>query len=161
MSTTEAIDRVRAALSAAGLSSVKVIEFAESTRTAEDAARAVGTTVGSIVKSLVFIAAETPILALVSGHNRLDVEKLAAFIGAPVRRASAAEASAASGFAIGGVPPIGHPRMLPTYVDGDLLVHDVVYAAAGTPHAVFAITPADLVTASGGVVLDLALRAHS
>lgn len=158
MSATDAIQRVRDALAAAG-QSIQIVEFAESTRTADDAARAVGTTVGSIVKSLVFVAGETPILVLVSGDHRLDVKKLAAFIGQKVRRASADEAQAASGFAIGGVPPLGHPQPLPVYVDDNLLGYDLVYAAAGTPHAVFAIAPADLVKATGGVVLDLAVQA--
>ena len=135
-----------------------VIEFAESTRTAEDAAAAIGTQVAQIVKSLVFIAGNTPVLALVSGTNRLDTARLREWTGDPPRRASADEVRAATGFAIGGVPPVGHPTPLHTFIDRDLNQYDVVYAAAGTPHAVFAITPAELVRITGGHVVDLAAR---
>src|SRR5579864_206952 len=102
-----AVQKVVAALAAAG-AEVEVVEFAESTRTAEEAATAVGTTVGCIVKSLVFMAADEPVLALVSGSNRLDTNRLSAYLNRPVRRASADEVRAATGFAIGGVPPLGH-----------------------------------------------------
>ncbi|MHB8648499.1 MAG: YbaK/EbsC family protein [Thermomicrobiales bacterium] len=133
-----------------------VIEFAESTRTAEEAAAAVGTQVGQIVKSLVFMVGDAPVLALVSGSNRLDPARLAAWTEAPPRRATADEVRAATGFAIGGVPPIGHARPLPTVIDRDLTHYRVVYAAAGTPHAVFAIAPDELVRITGGRVVDLA-----
>jgi prolyl-tRNA editing enzyme YbaK/EbsC (Cys-tRNA(Pro) deacylase) len=149
--------RVAAALAAAGVQTT-VIEFAESTRTAEQAAAAVGTTVERIVKSLVFMAGRDPVLALVSGANRLDTERLAAYLGRPVRRAGADEVREATGFGIGGVPPIGHARPLAVYIDRDLMACDVVYAAAGTPHAVFPVTSADLQRITHGVVLDLATR---
>jgi prolyl-tRNA editing enzyme YbaK/EbsC (Cys-tRNA(Pro) deacylase) len=136
----------------------EVIEFAESTRTAEDAAAAIGTQVAQIVKSLVFMAGNAPVLALVSGTNRLDTARLREWTGDPPRRATADEVRAATGFAIGGVPPIGHPRPLRTFIDRDLHQYDVVYAAAGTPHAVFAITPAELARVTGGHVIDLAAR---
>ena len=151
------VRRVADALAAAGVQTT-VIEFAESTRTAEQAAAAVGTTVGRIVKSLVFMAGQEPILALVSGANRLDMERLAAHLGRPVRRASADEVREATGFGIGGVPPVGHTRPLTVFIDRDLVAYDVVYAAAGTSHAVFPITPADLQRVTGGVVVDLAVR---
>ena len=133
-----------------------VIEFAESTRTAEEAANAIGTQVAQIVKSLIFMAGEIPVLALVSGSNRVDTARLAAYLDAPPRRATADQVRAATGFAIGGVPPVGHPAPLTTFIDRDLLQYDVLYAAAGTPHTVFAITPSELVRVVGGRVIDLA-----
>lgn len=135
-----------------------VIEFAESTRTAEEAAAAIGTQVAQIVKSLVFMAGDMPVLALVSGTNRLDTARLREWTGAPPRRASADEVRTATGFAIGGVPPVGHSQPLHTYIDRDLTRYAVVYAAAGTPHAVFAIAPAELARITGGHVIDLAAR---
>jgi len=134
-----------------------VIEFAESTRTAEEAAAAIGTRVAQIVKSLVFMAGAAPVLALVSGTNRLDTARLREWTGAPPRRASADEVRTATGFAIGGVPPIGHAQSLRTFIDRDLTQYDVVYAAAGTPHAVFAIAPAELARITGGQIIDLAI----
>jgi Cys-tRNA(Pro) deacylase len=150
-----AVQRVIAALAAAGID-VEIVEFAESTRTAEEAARAIGTTVGRIVKSLVFVAGDDQVLALVSGSNRLDTARLAERIGCPVRRAGADEVRSATGFAIGGVPPLGHAAALPVYIDRDLMAYDVVYAAAGTPNAVFPIAPPDLARVTAGTVMDLA-----
>jgi prolyl-tRNA editing enzyme YbaK/EbsC (Cys-tRNA(Pro) deacylase) len=140
--------------------SVEVRTFPDGTRTAADAADAVGTDIDTIVKSLVFVMAErdAPVLALVSGGNRLDEQKLAAAAGVgAVTRADADAVRRATGFPIGGVPPFGHPLPLPTYVDQDLLGHAVVWAAAGTPRDVFAVDPAELVTAIGAVVVELAV----
>ena len=136
-----------------------VREFPQSTRTAEEAAAAIGVEVGQIVKSLVFVAGEQPILALVSGTNRADPARLAALAGAPIRRADADTVRTATGFAIGGVPPIGHATPLPTYLDRDLLRYDTIWAAAGTPNAVFPITPAELERIIGATVADLAMTA--
>jgi prolyl-tRNA editing enzyme YbaK/EbsC (Cys-tRNA(Pro) deacylase) len=147
-------DRVRAALKKVGIES-RIEEFPESTRTAEDAANAIGTTVGQIVKSLVFLAGDTPVLALVSGSNRLDTDRLAAATRAPIRKANADAVREATGYAIGGVPPTGFPVPLPTFIDRDLLQYDTVWAAAGTPRHVFAIAPPDLVRISAGTVIDL------
>jgi len=149
-----AVERVRAALAAAGVDT-EVVEFVESTRTAAEAAAAIGTTVERIVKSLVFLAGDEPILVLASGVNRVDTRKLAQVTGRPVKRADADQARAATGYVIGGTPPIGHPAPLPTYIDADLLAYDVVWAAAGTPNAVFSITPDELLRITGGQVLDL------
>jgi prolyl-tRNA editing enzyme YbaK/EbsC (Cys-tRNA(Pro) deacylase) len=149
--------RVADALAALGVET-RVIEFAESTRTAEEAAAAIGTQVAQIVKSLVFMAGDAPVLALVSGTNRLDTARLRAWTDAPPRRATADEVRAATGYAIGGVPPIGHAQPLRTFIDHHLMQYDVLYAAAGTPHAVFAITPADLARITGGQITDLAAR---
>ena len=149
-----AVARVIEALRAVGVDA-PVTEFAESTRTAEEAAAAVGTTVGQIVKSLVFLAGEQPILALVSGANRVDTSKLARAAGAPIRRADAEAVRQATGYAIGGVPPIGHASTLPTFLDMDLLLYDQVWAAAGTPNAVFPIAPADIQRMTAARTIDL------
>jgi Cys-tRNA(Pro) deacylase len=150
------VERVVAAAAAAGLQ-IEVERFPEGTRTAEDAARAVGCEVAQIVKSLVFMADDRPVLALVSGANRLDPERLAtALHAADARRATGEEARAATGYAIGGVPPLGHTTAVPVVVDRDLLTHHRLWAAAGLPDAVFAVAPDDLVRASGGRVADLA-----
>jgi len=150
------VSRVADAARRAGLE-ISVDRFPEGTRTATDAARAIGCAVDQIVKSLVFMADERPVVALLSGVNRLDPERLAAATGASAtRRADGTEARAATGFAIGGVPPFGHAESVTVLVDRDLLSHEVVWAAAGLPDAVFAITPGDLVRVSGGRVCDLA-----
>ena len=136
---------------------ITVQRFPEETRTAEDAARAIGCEVAQIVKSLAFIADDVPVLALVSGRNRVDEARLAAATGAAeTRRASGREAREATGFAIGGVPPFGHSQPMRVLVDRDLLAHEMVWAAAGLPDTVFAIAPRDLVRASGGDVADIA-----
>ena len=114
----------------------------DSARTAPEAAAAVGSEVGAIVKSLVFRCGDEAVLALVSGANRADEARLEEEFGAPVARADADFVRAATGFSIGGVPPLGHPAPLRTLVDEDLLGYEVVWAAAGTPHAVFPIAPA-------------------
>jgi Cys-tRNA(Pro) deacylase len=150
------VERVVAAAAATGLR-IEVERFPEGTRTAEDAARAVGCEVAQIVKSLVFMVDGRAALALVSGANRLDPTRLASALGATdARRATGDEARAATGYAIGGVPPLGHATPLPVLVDRDLLSHERLWAAAGLPDAVFAVEPDDLVRASGGRVADLA-----
>ncbi|HZD18021.1 MAG TPA: YbaK/EbsC family protein [Actinomycetota bacterium] len=124
---------------------LEVRRFPEGTRTATDAARAIGCHVGQIVKSLVFMADGHAILALTSGANRVDTSRLAALVGAAeVRRAHPEEARAATGFAVGGTPPFGHPTPIPTYLDRDLLAHEQVWAAAGTPDSVFRASPVEL-----------------
>jgi Cys-tRNA(Pro) deacylase len=150
--------RVVDAGAAAGFA-VEVHEFPDGTRTAEDAARAIGVDVGQIVKSLVFLADGAPVVALVSGSNQLDEAKLAAASGASsTGRASAEQVREATGYPVGGVPRFGHATELRTFVDRDLLGYDEVWAAAGTPHLNFAIAPADLVRISAGTVADLARR---
>ena len=138
---------------------IDVREFPDGTRTAADAAAAIGVEVGQIVKSLVFLADGSPVVALVSGSNQLDEARLAAAAGAAATgRASAEQVREATGYPVGGVPPFGHASALATFVDADLLAHDVVWAAAGTPHLNFPITPAELVRLSGGAVAELARR---
>ena len=134
---------------------VSVRQFPEGTRTATDAARAVGCEVGQIVKSLVFVAGGRPVVALVSGANRLDEGKLGAVAGRPVAKADAESARVATGYAIGGVPPFGHATEVPVYMDGDLLVYDVVWAAAGRPDSVFEISPERLRDLSNATVADI------
>jgi prolyl-tRNA editing enzyme YbaK/EbsC (Cys-tRNA(Pro) deacylase) len=137
---------------------VETRQFPEGTKTAADAAAAIGVEVGQIVKSLVFVVDDAPTMALVAGDNRLDERLLAgAAGGASVGRADADAVRAATGFPIGGVPPIGHD--LPVYVDEDLLRWDEVWAAAGTWNDVFPIDPQELVRATGGTVVALAARA--
>jgi prolyl-tRNA editing enzyme YbaK/EbsC (Cys-tRNA(Pro) deacylase) len=134
---------------------VEVREFPEGTRTANDAARAVGCEVGQIVKSLVFVAAGRPVVALVSGANRLDEGRLGAVAGEPVAKADARTAREATGYAIGGVPPFGHATDVPVFMDRDLLGHVQVWAAAGRPDSVFAIAPERLRELSSATVVDL------
>ena len=121
-------------------------EFPEGTRTAQDAAAAIGCSVGQIVKSLVFVRDQQPVLVLCSGSNTVDAQRLG------LMKADADVVRRATGFAIGGVPPYGHPAPLDTLVDEDLLGHDEIWAAAGTPRSVFPLTPAELVARSGGTV---------
>jgi Cys-tRNA(Pro) deacylase len=143
------LTRVLRAASDAGLA-IEVRRFPEGTRTAEDAARAVGCHVEQIVKSLVFLVDERPVLALVSGADRLDTGRLAAAAGgSEVRRATGDEVRAATGYAIGGVPPIGHGGGLNILIDEHLLALDTVWAAAGLPDAVFQVRPRELAAAAG------------
>ena len=134
---------------------ISVRQFPEGTRTATDAARAVGCDVAQIVKSLVFVAGGRPVIALVSGANRLDEKRLAAAAGEPVIKADAETARTATGYAIGGVPPFGHATDVPVFMDRDLLGHPVVWAAAGRPDSVFEIAPERLRELSRATVLDL------
>jgi Cys-tRNA(Pro) deacylase len=152
---TTPVDRVRQALASQGLQ-VKITEFDQSTATSQQAADALGVPVGTIVKSLVFLVAEQPVLVLASGANRVDTRKLAQAAGGKVGKANAERVKAATGFAIGGVPPVGHRQRLPTYIDRDLLGHNLLWAAAGSPYAVFPITPEDLVRITSGRVADVA-----
>jgi Cys-tRNA(Pro) deacylase len=143
------VERVVRAAAEAGLP-IEVVRFPEGTRTAEDAARAVGCSVGQIVKSLVFVVDGDPVVALISGVDRLDPGRLAAATGGSrARRADGDEVRAATGYAIGGVPPLGHARALPILIDEHLLLHAEVWAAAGLPDAVFRVSPLDLERAAG------------
>jgi len=146
--------RVQEALRARGIAT-EVRQFSESTRTAAEAAAAIGTTVGQIVKSLVFLAGEDPILALVSGTNRLALSRLSALVGRTVDKADASAVRTATGYAIGGVPLVGFPAPIRTFLDRDLLQYAEVWAAAGTPHHVFPITPDDLARITSATVADL------
>jgi len=148
---------VQDALAAAGFDSA-VVELEASTRTSAEAAAAVGTTVSRIAKSLIFRTrpGDRPVLVIASGENRVDERKLAALLGEKVTRPDAEFVRNRTGFAIGGVPPIGHPVPLKTYIDRDLLALGEVWAAAGTPNAVFKLTADQLVVMTGGTVVDIA-----
>lgn len=153
-----AVRRVTEAASDAGLT-IDVRRHATMARTAADAAHAIGCDVAQIVKSLVFVADGAPVIALVSGSNRLDTGLLAAALGAhQVRRADADEARTATGYAIGGVPPFGHATELRVLVDRDLTRFEVVHAAAGLPDATFEVATTELVRVSGGEIADIAER---
>jgi Cys-tRNA(Pro) deacylase len=135
----------------------RVRRFPQGTKTADDAARAIGCDVAQIVKSLVFMADGDPVLALTSGANRVDTERLAVLSGASeVRRATPDEARATTGFAVGGTPPFGHPSSVRTFVDRDLLSFEEIWAAAGTPDGVFPLSPVELIRAAEAEVADLA-----
>jgi prolyl-tRNA editing enzyme YbaK/EbsC (Cys-tRNA(Pro) deacylase) len=124
----------------------KVIEFQESTRTAQEAAERAGCTLGQIIKSLIFKGKTTdkPILVLTSGANRVNEERISEYAGEPIGRADADFVRTVTGFAIGGVPPLGHTNKMETYLDEDLLEYTTIWAAAGTPNAIFELTPNDL-----------------
>jgi prolyl-tRNA editing enzyme YbaK/EbsC (Cys-tRNA(Pro) deacylase) len=150
---------VQDALRALGLPD-DVRELDASTRTAPEAAAAVGCELGAIVKSLVFRGRDSgePVLVLVSGDNRADEARVRAEVGEAVGRADADWVREVTGFAIGGIPPIGHPAPVRTVVDEDLLRFDEVWAAAGTPRAVFPVAPRALVDASGGTLAAVGVR---
>jgi prolyl-tRNA editing enzyme YbaK/EbsC (Cys-tRNA(Pro) deacylase) len=137
----------------------RIQRFAEGTKTAADAARAIGCDVAQIVKSLIFMVDGRAVIAFTSGANRVDPSKLAAVAEASeARRASPEEARAATGFAVGGTPPFGHPVSLPAYVDPLLLAFQELWAAAGTPDAVFPLTPQELLRATGARTADFIER---
>ena len=131
-----------------------VIENTESARTAQEAADRVGVTLGQIVKSLIFKGKTSgkPILVLTSGANRVDEKRIKAYAGEKIGRAEPDFVRAVTGYAIGGVPPIAHVQQMETYLDEDLMQYDVIWAAAGTPNAVFGLTPDDLQKMTGGQV---------
>ncbi len=151
--------RVQRALDALGFAH-EVRTFPDSTRTSAEAAAAVGCAVGQIAKSLVFRRkrAGAPLLVIASGANRVDEKKIAAALDEPIGRADAEFVRAETGYAIGGIPPVGHDRPIVTLIDEDLMGFAEIWAAAGTPHAVFRLTPADLVAMTGGRVMDLKQR---
>lgn len=143
--------RVQDALRAKGFG-FEVVELPQSTRSAAEAAQAVGCRVEQIAKSLVFRGAESgrPVLVIASGANRVNERRLGELIGERVGKADADFVREATGFAIGGVPPVGHARPVETLIDEDLLRYDEIWAAAGTPNAVFRLVPGDLARMTGG-----------
>jgi prolyl-tRNA editing enzyme YbaK/EbsC (Cys-tRNA(Pro) deacylase) len=151
-----ATQRVAAAGQALGLD-VAIREHAVPTRTAQEAAEACGVTVAQIVKSLVFRGAGSgrPVLLLVAGTNRVNEQQVADELGEALTRPDAAYVREVTGFAIGGIPPFGHATPLTTFIDRDLLVHEVVWAAAGTPNAVFAADPRALAKATQARVIAM------
>lgn len=136
---------------------LQVMELPASTRTAAEAAEAIGVTVGQIVKSLIFRAKRShrPVLVIASGSNRVNEKRIETLLGEPLGKADAEFVRVQTGFAIGGVPPVAHANPLPIYVDQDLLQFEEVWAAAGTPHAVFRLTPEQLVELTSGQVVQI------
>ncbi len=149
--------RVQDALNALGYGQRHVVELPDSTRTAADAAAAIGCTVGQIAKSLIFRGAESnrPVLVIASGANRVDIDRLAAETGEPLAKADADYVREKTGYAIGGVPPVGHLTQPLTFIDRDLLQYATIWAAAGTPRAVFALAPDDLERMTGGRIVQV------
>lgn len=150
------VKKVQQTLKSLGFSD-EIVVFPDSTRTAIEAAQAVGCSVGQIVKSLVFRGAQSqkPVLALVSGANRVNEKRLGSLVGEAIEKADADFVRQHTGFAVGGVPPVGHVAPLATFIDRDLLQYDEIWAAAGSPHAVFRLTPDDLQRMTGGEVVSL------
>ena len=144
-------ERVVRAFADAGVA-IEVVEIPEGTPTAAAAAAALGIEVGRIANSLVFTADGEPLLVMTSGAHRVDTGVVGALLGATVKRADADTVRAATGFPIGGVAPAGFPRPVRVLVDEDLLGYGTVWAAGGTPHTLFELTPADLVRVTGGTV---------
>jgi len=132
-----------------------VIEHSESTRTAQEAADRAGCLLGQITKSLIFKGktSHKPILVLTSGANRVDEQRISEYAAEPITRADADFVRTVTGFAIGGVPPLGHLQKMETFLDEDLLQYQTVWAAAGTPNAIFELTPADLIRMTGARVV--------
>lgn len=133
----------------------RVVELPQTTRTAREAAVAIGCRVEQIAKSLVFRTRDgrRPILVIASGRHRVDEALLAEHVGEPIERPDADYVRARTGYSIGGVPPIGHAEAMESYIDDDLFDLDEIWAAAGTPHAVFCLTPDELVAMTGGRVV--------
>jgi Cys-tRNA(Pro) deacylase len=137
--------------------SATVVELPDSTRTAKEAAQAIGCQVAQIVKSLIFRGKHShkPILVVASGIHRVNEKRLSTLAAEPIEKADAEFVRQHSGFAVGGVPPLGHAEQLETFIDEDLLQYEEIWAAAGTPHAVFQLTPADLQKMTGGQVVSI------
>ena len=146
--------KVQDALNALGFQNFTIHELPDSTRSAAEAAQAVGCQVGQIAKSLIFKikTSQRPLLVIASVQNRVDVKLVGELTGGQLARADADFVRQQTGFSIGGVPPIGHSQPLDTFIDADLLAYDHLWAAAGTPHAVFQLTPDNLVRITGGQV---------
>lgn len=155
-SLSASAQRVQNALDMLGLT-LEVVELPASTRTAQDAADAIGCTVAQIAKSLIFRTKQSqkPVLVIASGVNRINETSIGQLLGEKIGKADADFVRQQTGFVIGGVPPVGHLSEITTFIDEDLLELDVIWAAAGTPNAVFRLTPDDLVRATGGQVASV------
>ena len=148
--------RVQEALDAAGVTT-RIVEYEVPARTSAEAAAVLGCTVGQIAKSLVFKSASgASILVIASGAHRVDEAKVAVLAGESIGKADPSFVRATTGYAIGGIPPLAHATRSRTFIDRNLLGYDTVYAAGGTPHAMFPITPEELVRVAGGTVADTA-----
>ena len=148
--------KVQDTLNAQGYS-CQVVELPDSTRTAKEAAQAIGCRVEQIVKSLIFKGKQSdqPVLVVASGTNRVNEKRLGELAGEPITKADADFVRQHTGFAVGGVPPVGHIEQIKTFIDEDLLRYEEIWAAAGTPFAVFRLTPSDLQTMTGGQTVSI------
>ncbi len=148
--------RVQDALKQFGMA-LNVVEFAESTRTSQEAADAIGCELGHIAKTLIFKGKDSqkPLCVIASGKNRVHEKKIAYLIGEAIERPDAAFVELHTGYAIGGVSPVGYAFEIQTLIDQDLMIYQDIWAAAGTPHAVFKLTPQDLLRITAGRVIDL------
>ncbi|HHV97958.1 MAG TPA: YbaK/EbsC family protein [Clostridiaceae bacterium] len=149
-------ERVQAVLNQFGFD-LNVVEFSDSTRTAQEAANAIGCTVGQIAKSLIFKGktSQKPILIIASGINRINEKAIKEYIGEKLEKADAEFVLEHTGFAIGGIPPVGHTKPITTFIDEDLMQYDEIWAAAGTPNAVFKLTPKILVEITKGSIVNV------
>ena len=147
-------ERVQALLAGLGANG-QIVEFDKSTRTSQEAADAIGIEVGQIAKSLVFDADGRGVMVIASGANRVSTSKVEALLGHPIGRADADAVRRFTGFPIGGVPPIGHETEMAILIDEDLTRYEEIWAAGGTPNAVFPLSPDELVRISGGRVADV------
>ena len=156
MSLSASAQRVQDALMKLGMT-LQVVELPDSTRSAAEAAEAIGCSVGQIAKSLIFKTRnrEEPILVIASGPNRVDEKKIGALVGEKITKPDADFVRQHTGFSIGGVPPVGLKQPITTFIDEDLLAFDEIWAAAGTPNAVFCLTGDDMVRATGGQVVGV------
>ncbi len=155
-SLSPSAQKVQDTLRALGFSN-QVQELPQTTRTSADAAQAIGCTVAQIAKSVIFKAKNSgkPVMVIASGTNRVNEKKIAAYLAEPVEKPDADFVRQRTGFVIGGVAPVGHSEPLDIFIDEDLLQFDHIWAAAGTPNAVFELTPADLVRMTGGQVISI------
>ena len=153
---SSSVKKVQDALISHGLT-CQVLELPSTTRTAQEAAQTIGCQVGQIVKSLVFMGKQTgkPILVAASGSNRVNEKKLSKLVSEPIKRPNADFVREKTGFAIGGVPPVAHAERLETFIDEDLLQYQTLWAAAGTPNAVFKLTPDDLKIITKGKTVSI------
>lgn len=156
MSLSQSALKVQQALNAMGMQ-LEVVELPATTRTSQEAAQAIGCQVGQIAKSIIFQAGKSlrPILVIASGPNRVSEQVIEGLIGEPIGKADADFVRQRTGFVIGGVPPVGHIEILQTFIDQDLLQYQDIWAAAGTPHAVFHLNPADLLRMTQGMVIKV------
>jgi prolyl-tRNA editing enzyme YbaK/EbsC (Cys-tRNA(Pro) deacylase) len=157
MKLSASAQKVQSALDVFGIQ-LEVLELAESTRTSSEAAQAIGCQVGQIAKSIVFQTSEShrPILVIASGINRVSESLIAEQVGETIKKADADYVLQHTGFVIGGVPPVGHLEPLRAYIDQDLMRFPEIWSAAGNPHAVFRLTPAELVRITGSEVVKVA-----
>ena len=157
MPLSPSAQKVQDLLKVRGFTQLEVLELAQSTRTAQEAADAVGCGVGQIVKSLIFRGAtsQKPYLLLVSGLNRVDTHKVEESLGEKLEKPDAEYVRSVTGFAIGGVPPVGHAQPLEALIDPDLLQYPQVFAAAGTPNALFGLSPEELIKLTAGRTMTI------